>query len=142
MLPLTEEYKNLIEYLTRLYQEGLLNDDCFTLTSESAAALVTTTDTVGMFIAGNPIGICGRDKALDWAVVEPWCNSVEISNSVNREGMCITNHCENPERFIEWLDYFFTEEGSILNRMGVQGDRKSTRLNSSHPTTSRMPSSA
>ena len=32
----------------------------------------------------------------------------------------------------------------ILKRgkQGILGDRKSTRLNSSHPTTSRMPSSA
>ena len=30
----------------------------------------------------------------------------------------------------------------LLNDRGVLGDRKSTRLNSSHPTTSRMPSSA
>ena len=122
MLPLTEEFKDLIEYTTALYQEGLLNDDCFTMTQESAAALVTTTDTVGMFIAGSPIGICGRDKALDWAVVEPWCDSVEVSNACYREGMCITDHCKNPERFIEWLDYFFTEEGSILSRMGVRGE--------------------
>ena len=121
MLPMTEEFKNLVEYLTTLYQEGLLNEDCFTLTSESAAALVKTTDTVGMFIAGNPISIVGSDKALDWAVVEPWCNSIEVTNGVYREGMCITNKCENPEKFVKWLDYLFTEEGSIHSRLGVQG---------------------
>ena len=34
------------------------------------------------------------------------------------------------------------EEGHYDNIKGQSGDRKSTRLNSSHPTTSRMPSSA
>ena len=33
------------------------------------------------------------------------------------------------------------EQGKIVSLI-VPGDRKSTRLNSSHPTTSRMPSSA
>ncbi len=121
MLPMTEEFKSLIEYLTTLYQEGLLNEDCFTLTSESAAALVKTTDTVGMFIATSPTNLCSREDALNWAVVEPWSNSVEVSNGIYRLGMCITNKCENPEKFVQWLDYLFTEEGSIHSRLGIQG---------------------
>lgn len=121
MLPMTQEYKDLIEYVTKLYQSGLINDDCFTLTGESAQALVQTTDTVGMMITYKPTSLCSREQALDWAVVEPWCNSVEVSNGIYREAMCITDKCTDPEKLIEWLDYFYSEEGSILNHMGVQG---------------------
>ena len=32
--------------------------------------------------------------------------------------------------------------GAELERQGIEGDRKSTRLNSSHPNPTRMPSSA
>ena len=34
------------------------------------------------------------------------------------------------------------ETGALTEEDVLEGDRKSTRLNSSHPTTSRMPSSA
>ena len=36
---------------------------------------------------------------------------------------------------------YYDKQSELLNLM-YEGDRKSTRLNSSHPTTSRMPSSA
>ena len=37
---------------------------------------------------------------------------------------------------------FEVEKGKVLGLLGKNGDRKSTRLNSSHITRSRMPSSA
>ena len=43
---------------------------------------------------------------------------------------------EQIEKNFEGMDFF----AGLME--GLQEDRKSTRLNSSHPTTSRMPSSA
>ena len=84
----------------------------------------------------------------------------------------ITTVCPYPEAAMRWLDYWMGMEGSMVQSFGweegvdyertdevnylgttdtwdwlfdstsMQKDRKSTRLNSSHPTTSRMPSSA
>ena len=121
-LPMTEEFKELIEYCTTLYQEGLMNEDAFTITSEDQNALVSSTDTVGMFFASNCAGVAGADKAFDWVLVEPWCDSVEIGNVVSRNVWCITDHCQQPELIIEWVDQFFTEEGAILAQLGVKGE--------------------
>ena len=44
------------------------------------------------------------------------------------------------EKYMNWLEYFILEHPSFHDDEYL--DRKSTRLNSSHPTTSRMPSSA
>ena len=40
------------------------------------------------------------------------------------------------------LDHYPDDQVICVDKLTYAGDRKSTRLNSSHPTTSRMPSSA
>ena len=59
-------------------------------------------------------------------------------------------HCRwQPERGSRWLcypagapEFFFGGCGASWNTFDTRGDRKSTRLNSSHHAISRMPSSA
>ena len=51
--------------------------------------------------------------------------------------MCITEDVKNSYKFP-----FGTEGREMLAGMNEHQDRKSTRLNSSHPSSSRMPSSA
>ena len=46
------------------------------------------------------------------------------------------------EERLTYLRGLFERKETVKNSIAEQGDRKSTRLNSSHPTTSRMPSSA
>ncbi len=120
--PLTQEFYDMTAYLTELYQEGLINEDCFTLSGDSGAALAQTSDTVGMFFSRYGTDVVGSEKIFDYCVVEPWCNSVEVSNGISRNTFVITNACENPEALISWLDYFYTEEGSLLLTLGVQGE--------------------
>lgn len=121
-LPLTQEFYDLTEYCADLYQEGLINEDCFTLSSDAGAALAQTSDTVGMFFSTSGTNVISGEKLMDYCVVEPWCNSVEVSNGIMRNTFVITNACEEPEKLISWLDYFFTEEGSLLVTLGVQGE--------------------
>ena len=59
-----------------------------------------------------------------------------LGEDPNREGLLKT-----PERYEKAMRYMLSGYHSSLNDI-VNGDRKSTRLNSSHPRLSRMPSSA
>ena len=49
---------------------------------------------------------------------------------------------ENIEKFCSRCKYYRTAESDKVGYDLIQTDRKSTRLNSSHPSSSRMPSSA
>ena len=57
---------------------------------------------------------------------------IEVSNLTKRYGR---------QTAVDGIS-FRVEKGEILGFLGPNGDRKSTRLNSSHPQQSRMPSSA
>lgn len=120
-LPMTQEFYDLVEYCTTLYSEGLMNEDAFTMTVDDQAALVSSTDTVGMIFASDPIYACGVDKVFDWEMIQPWCPSVEVGGFVGRDNLCLTDHCEDPEAVIAWLDTFYTEEGATLAALGVEG---------------------
>ena len=49
---------------------------------------------------------------------------------------------DDNSRLLDQIDALIKEVSSLKEALLQKGDRKSTRLNSSHPTTSRMPSSA
>lgn len=121
MLPYHEEFKDMLAYFAKLYQEGLINEDCFTLSEDSARAMAKTSDNVGMFI-GSGIEVVGEDRVMDYCVVEPWADSLEMSDAVNQTAFCFTDACVDPVPMAKWMDTFFTEEGSKLARMGIEGE--------------------
>ncbi|NMB96458.1 MAG: extracellular solute-binding protein, partial [Clostridiaceae bacterium] len=51
--PLTDECREALGYFTKLYQEGLVNQDCFTLERDVAKAKARAGDVVGSFIGGS-----------------------------------------------------------------------------------------
>lgn len=48
----------------------------------------------------------------------PFGNSDSI---VDRAGTSVSTGCENPELAIEWLDFWYSEQGIILSNYGVEG---------------------
>ena len=65
-------------------------------------------------------------------------------NNQNSGELILDNNDLERERGITILskNVSINYNGTKINIIDTPGDRKSTRLNSSHPTTSRMPSSA
>ena len=58
----------------------------------------------------------------------------EESNSIENQRLLLTSFVASRDDLVGEIKEYIDD--------GFSGDRKSTRLNSSHPTTSRMPSSA
>ena len=54
-------------------------------------------------------------------------SSTNISGITDQEKVAQTGHmmvfngCENPEIFLEFLDYFYTDAGNLLANWGVEG---------------------
>ena len=72
-------------------------------------------------------------------VYEKWCNDPYFDEASREELKALEgNEAEIEDRFYRQLEF---GTGGLRGVIGA-GDRKSTRLNSSHPSSSRMPSSA
>lgn len=129
--PIESGFKNYLEMMNRWYENGLIDADYpardldginALITSGMAGAMVGSVDVaLNLFDSqgieyvtapypvlneGDPV----RLRAYD-AVASPLGNSVSI-----------TTQCENPEIAVAWLDYAFSEEGSLLYNFGIEGD--------------------
>lgn len=126
-IPTSDEYKQLLEYLHKLYSEELIEQNIFTIET-------------GQFLAKGSEGLYGStnyyspDMLFEEDIGEKYVgaealegpNGDRIYSAVNSSvvgvgNFVITNENENPEATVRWVDYFYGEEGSELYFMGFEG---------------------
>ena len=123
-LPATEDFKEDLKYFKRLYDEGLINEDAFTMTNDQRKATVQSGDIVGMFY-NSTSSIAGSDYEVrkNWFTLKAFdTENWALNTGIQTEGLSITDKCENPETIIAWADMFYTEEGGRIMRLGVEGE--------------------
>jgi len=123
----TDQMKELWQYLNRLYKEGLLDEEIFTMDHPKLIAKGEQ-DLVGAFcfVNSQAIGASheqeyeGIPEALEgphgdklWALKGPVLSS--------KGPFQITSACKYPEVAMRWIDYFYSEEGATFFYMGVEG---------------------
>ncbi len=124
--PMTESYKkNYLEWLTKMWEEGIIDQNGFTQTYEQMSLVGKSVDTeiFGLFLRS---GITGQVPESAYSNYYLWDNKdnafgVPANTGVTGQGMAITDLCENPEVLIAWADQFYTEEGGRLAGFGVEG---------------------
>lgn len=122
-LPTTEYFKeNVLEYLHKLYEEGLLNEDAFTLTWDQRKAACGAEDMAyGCYFDSSPSGLPEDEMMLDWVALKPFdTDNFALTNGIVNGGLSISDKCECPERVMEWIDFMYTEEGGRVMRHGVE----------------------
>ncbi|MBP1995761.1 extracellular solute-binding protein [Paenibacillus eucommiae] len=123
------EYKEMLDFMKKLYQEGLLDPEFLTDTPESWTAKMTTNDRsfvtfdwigrLDMFYNqvssanpsydlryGNPIGPTGHIRTLPDITI----GGVNVANNGNKEAA------------LKLLDYLISPSGSELITIGVEGE--------------------
>ena len=127
----TDEYRAWVEWVAKLYQEGLINKEYFDI-SESELGLSITNNTCGAFAY---INLCMIDEAtqakftyLDGALTGAGGhNDYYGTNSIGSTGSyIITTACEHPEVALRWADYFYSDEGSLFFYYGEEGETFNT----------------
>jgi putative aldouronate transport system substrate-binding protein len=128
----TPGWKKGLEYLHKLYAEGLLAPESFTLKKEEYRALVENADAsiVGSLPSGGPHEFANNSgtRKRDFVILPPlkgpdgiqqiWYDQYygpTIGNFV------ITKNCKIPEIAVKWADYQYTEDFRMRNRWGVLG---------------------
>ncbi|MFD2115765.1 extracellular solute-binding protein [Paenibacillus yanchengensis] len=126
-IPGDDRYKEVLEFLNKLYKEDLIDKEIFTMNSSKLTAKGED-DLVGSFIFPNPvpIGQKTKDNYIGMhALKGPYGDQIITSvNPVlrNAGAFVITNKNQHPERTMQWVDYWYSEEGMELFFMGKEGE--------------------
>ncbi len=125
--PTQEAYKDAIQYLSQLYKEGLMWNQCFTATGgQLDAKTVSTTPVVGMFTSKEPAATAYAD---DYICIAPpkvegyepcWYYHGGMDGSKNQ--FAVTDKCENVNVLMAWMDYFYDFDWAMRAEYGEVGD--------------------
>ena len=122
-LPTTEYFKeNVLGYFNKLYAEGLLNEDAFTLTWDQRKAVCGGEEVVyGMMYDSSPSGFTDDNEILNWSSLRPFdASNFGLDTGIQTGGFSITDKCKNPEILMAWVDFLYSEEGGRVLRNGIE----------------------
>lgn len=130
----TEEYRDAIRYIKRLYDEELIPVDVFTMDSTQITANMMNEDfkvaTVAAFWQGNIFTDYNSDDSESHNMTA--LNPLEGPNGLRQipKGrfdhvpcmFSITSTCEHPEVAIKWVDWFYNEYNAWRANYGPELD--------------------
>lgn len=123
-IPTTDEYKEMLIFLNKLYKDGLINQDVFT-TEPQVFAAEASKGNFGMLDEVDPAELFKLDGYVGVPVLEGPNGERAyntVSNGLGNLGMFVlTDKAKNPEAMVRWMDYFYGEEGSKMFFMGFEG---------------------
>ncbi|PAV31187.1 hypothetical protein CIL05_00565 [Virgibacillus profundi] len=121
--PTSDQYKELLEYLNKLYDEELIEKNIFSIDPAQYAANASE-GRYGSFVwygvpnkEDNYVGMPALEGPHGDKLFTDLKSPVE-----NAGAFIITNKNENPEATVRWIDHFYGEEGMKLFFMGVEGE--------------------
>lgn len=114
-----ESFKEFLAFAKKLYDEGLVNEDCFVIEDATRNGIGVEKDVFGSFLHGAAFIPCGS-RGNDFLMVD-FGATKERQVPWSAGAFAITDVCENPEVLVAWVDYFYTEEGATLAWRGVEG---------------------
>ena len=119
---ISDNYKEFLKFMHKLYEEGLMEQEAFTITGEE----VTTKeqgDVYGSFGCGSaPFVMAGKDISYDanWLGLSGLTSDIHskretsIASPVQNGIMIAVNaNTQYPEAMARFLDYFYTDEGML-----------------------------
>jgi putative aldouronate transport system substrate-binding protein len=134
--PMTNNYKDWLKFMAKLYADGILDPDYFSWDSDIYMKKAQE-DRVGLY-CDNPgvFGTIMKDGAangltMNFVPVE-YIGGKNLSSAVRRYvqpyGVAISATCKDPGRFLKYFDYMFTKEGNDLLNWGIK-DLSYTEVN-------------
>ena len=123
----TENYKDFLKYMNKLYSEGLINEDAYVVASSELSERVLA-NTVGVAL--------GWSKAKFPGVVEEdWYQMISLTSEKYNPGkvavissrvgttfdLAASADTEHPEEIAKFIDYLFTNEGALSATNGYEG---------------------
>ncbi len=131
----SEEYRDYLEWLIDLYNEGVINKDFYnSTTSESRQTYQVFADgdiAVAPDVMADLIDSVYSEFSDDSQKVDGYSPIVQTEGEtysyktpkalLGRTSLVISTACQIPEIALQYLNYGFTEEGSIICNYGTEG---------------------
>lgn len=125
----SENYKAYLKYMKKLYNEGLINPECYISSTDMRKENIAK-DLTGFFGASAPFAFAGADVSYDANFV--WIGgltseyneerTVPLKNTMGSGIVMFANaETEYPEAVARFLDYWFSEEGEVASQRGWEG---------------------
>lgn len=127
-IPTSPEYKELLQYVNKLYTEELIDQEIFTMDHPQLIAKGEQ-NLVGAFcfVNSQAIGATHEEEyeGIPEALEGPHGDKLWVqrgSHLAAKGPFLITNECEHPEVAVRWIDYFYSEEGATFFYLGKEGE--------------------
>ncbi|GIP40531.1 sugar ABC transporter permease [Paenibacillus sp. J31TS4] len=118
------KYKELLQYVHKLYKEGLVDKEIFTIKSNALYAKGQM-GTLGSTIVANPATLMNQKTYIGLGALKGPHGDQLYSQMkvplVNVGSFAITDKNKYPAETVRWMDYFYSEEGMKLFFMGKEG---------------------
>ncbi len=123
-----DAYRDFLGYMNGLYAEGLFDQQFATITEDQWRAKIAN-DRIGVFPMTN-LALVPSDKLGNWVAIDEaltgpngdkmW--SAIRANFHSTGAAVLPATCSDPALALKWLDYFWTDEGTLFYHMGVEGE--------------------
>ncbi len=129
--PITDNYKEFLTYMNRLYTEGLINSD-FAVNEDSFNLILQdqggfTIDAMNSGVVAAHDLLKSQDETYNY-VSGPWLTGPDGQQVGRRRGdsggrmTAISTTCKYPEIALAWLDYAYSYAGSQNATFGIEGE--------------------
>ncbi len=126
-------YREGLRYLHRLYSEGLLYKDSLILDRKRLQKMVEQGDesTVGAVPAmwyGIFCDVASSERYREYTAIPPLTGPTGLrqtpfyNNKASGWDINITSACKEPGLAIQWIDWFYSEEGTFTSQNGMEGE--------------------
>jgi putative aldouronate transport system substrate-binding protein len=123
---MSDGYKELLKYENRLYKSGAIHKQSFSGIDYDKWTADAAKDTVGAWNWAAPdyIGQQVKDDFVPINVLAgPGGHTASLTDSqvAGASSLVITKDAKNPAMILKWVDYFYSEEGSVFGYLGKEG---------------------
>lgn len=127
--PITENYKEYVTFMNKMYSEKLLDQEVFGQSQEQTKAKGQNNQ-IGLFSDWFSYFTTGQteEEALNNPMFQPLTSDISKEAVVPkgpgilRTTLTITKNAASPEAILRWADYFYSEEGSFYLNFGPEGE--------------------
>lgn len=121
-----DAFKEYLMYLNDLYEEGLLWQDYYKNDRAAWRSNLAGEMFGAMYMPYSDVFLnCEQDYVGYEPLVGPHGDQMwtDATGSISMLGsFALSNTCSDPEAAIRWVDYFYSDEGEMFFRYGVEGE--------------------
>lgn len=125
-IPTSDEYKEMLEYVHKLYDEKLIEQNIFEENATDKFMANASDGEYASTVAHDPEDLFNLDSMVGAPALEgPFGDKLitGIAPSVADAGsFVITSDNESPATTVRWADHFFSDEGAKFFFMGKEGE--------------------